>query len=53
MFNLPLTKTRNNARLPDTAELLWHAILSGLDVTFGCYQLDCPQREIACWRSVC
>jgi len=41
-------KARNNARQPDTAELRRKAILSVLDATFGCYQLDCPQTEIAC-----
>jgi len=39
MFNLPLTKTRNNARPLDTVELRWKAIFSVLDPTFGCYQL--------------
>jgi len=48
MYNLPLTKTRNNARPPDTAELRQKAISSGLDATFGCCQLDFPQTEIAC-----
>jgi len=36
-------KARNNARQPGTAELRRKAILSVLDATFGCYQLDCPQ----------
>jgi len=40
-------KARNNARQPGTAELRGKAILSALDATFGCYQLDCPQTEIA------
>jgi len=41
-------KARNNARQPATAELRQKAILSVLDATFRCYQLDCPQTEIAC-----
>jgi len=41
-------KARNNVRQPGTAELRPKAILSVLDATFGCYQLDCPQTEIAC-----
>jgi len=41
-------KARNNARQPGTAELRRKAILSVLDATFGCYQLDCLQTEIAC-----
>ena len=41
-------KGRNNARQPGTAELRGKAILSVSDATFGCYQLDCPQTEIAC-----
>jgi len=40
-------KARNNARLPGTAELRAKAILSVLDATFRCYQLDCQQTEIA------
>ena len=36
-------KARNDARQPDTAELRRKAILSVLDPTFDCYQLDCPQ----------
>ena len=43
-------KARKNARQPGTAELRWKAIVSVLDATFGCYQLDCPQTEIACWN---
>jgi len=41
-------KARNNARQPGTAELRRKATLSVLDATFGCYQRDCPQTEIAC-----
>jgi len=45
-------KARNNARQPGTAELRRKPILSVLDATLGCYQLDCPQTEIACWNSI-
>jgi len=41
-------KARKNAGQPGTAELRRKAILSVLDATFGCYQPDCPQTEIAC-----
>jgi len=41
-------KARDNARQPGTAKLRRKAILSVLDATFRCYQLDCPQTEIAC-----
>ena len=40
-------KARNNARQVATAQLQRKAILSVLDAMFGCYQLDCPQTEIA------
>jgi len=33
-------KAHNNARQPGTAKLRQTAILSVLDATFGCYQLD-------------
>jgi len=46
-------KARNSARPPDTTELRWKAVLSVLDPTFACFQLDCPQTDIACWSSVC
>jgi len=49
-------KSRNNASQPGTAELRWKAILSivsiGCYVWLFCYQLDCPQTEIACWNCV-
>jgi len=48
MFNFPDKKLANNARQQGTAELRRKAIVSVLDATFGCYQLDCPQRETAC-----
>jgi len=35
----------NLATTQGTAELRWKAILSALDATFGCYQLDCPQTD--------
>ena len=41
-------KVRNNERPSDTAELRWKTILSALDATLSCYQLDCPQIELAC-----
>jgi len=44
-------KARNKSKQPGTAELRRKAILSVLDATFGCYQLDCPQTEITCWSS--
>ena len=34
MFNLPVTKSSQNARLPKTAELRWKATLSVFDATF-------------------
>jgi len=40
-------KARNNARQVGTAQLRRKAILSVLHATFGCYQLDWPQTEIA------
>jgi len=48
LFNLPDKKARNKSKQPGTAELRRKAILSVLDATFGCYQLDCPQTEITC-----
>ena len=45
-------KARNNTRQPGTAELWQKPLLSVLDATFGCYQLDCPQTNIACWNSI-
>jgi len=51
-FQSSRQKARNNAGQPGTAELRWKAILSVLDATFGCYQLDCRQAEIACWNSI-
>ena len=41
-------KARNNARQVGTAQLRRKAMLSVLDATFGCYQLDWPQTEIVC-----
>jgi len=41
-------KARNIARQPGTAEHRRKAIFSVSDVTFGCYQPDCPQTETAC-----
>ena len=44
MFNLPdkkLATTQDSQALKNW----WKAILSVLDATFGCYQLDCPQTD--------
>jgi len=38
---------------PGTAECRRKAILSVFSVTFGCYQLDCPQTEMVGWNSTC
>ena len=33
-------------------KIWWKAVLSVLDATFGCYQLDCSQTQMACWSSI-
>ena len=39
-------KARKNARQPGIAELRRKAILSVLDATFGCYQLDSRKQRL-------
>ena len=46
-------KARKKARPLDTAELLMKSKIDGIGCyTFGCYQLDCSQTEIACWSFI-